>query len=330
MRREKLRRLLERLSYLWLVKQFDLINFMIFKKYFIEILKLTAKPLNIIYPLPILQLLVFSQANLNVKSFFYALAFSFTFYPAVNLWNHINDVKEDILAGKYNVFAESNTLKIIGIIIVLILYSLSFLIVIKYSNQKFLSIILFTICLAITWLYSDRLILGKFIRRFKDHHITELFSFIISYISFTILLWMFSDDICVKSFALSISVLFFVLFGVFLKDIRDVSGDEKAGLKTLGVVFSPKTLVKLAVLSITLYYSSLIIFTIWSLFDPITLLALTPIILFLHSTWNFTKNNWLLSSITSKHIRRIMLSNISSIILFIISGFLSQALLTFQ
>ena len=299
---------------------------MTFKKYFIEILKLTAKPLNIIYPIPILQFLVFSQANLNVESFFYALAFSFIFYPAVNLWNHINDVKEDVLAGKYNVFAESNTLKIIGTIIVLVLYSLSFFLMIEFSKQKLISLILFTICLTITWLYSDRLILSRIIRRFKDHYITELFSFVISYPSFTLLLWTFFDKLCMKSFALSISVLFFILFGVFLKDIRDISGDEKAGLKTLSVVFSPKTLLKLAILSIALYYLSLVIFTTCNLFDITTLLTLIPMILFLYSTWNFIRNGWLLSSQTSKHLEHIILSNISSLILFVISGFLSQAL----
>jgi len=123
-----------------------------------------------------------------LQSFLLTLLFSFTFYPAVNIWNHVNDIKEDILGGKYNVFAENETVKAFGIIFAVVLYLLALVILLITNLKSSLILILYAICLLITWLYSDRMFFGKIIRRFKDHYITELLSFIMFYPSFTILL----------------------------------------------------------------------------------------------------------------------------------------------
>ncbi len=290
-------------------------------KYFVEILKFSAKPLTIIYPIPLLQLAVFSHSKHDLKSLLLVLAFSFTFYPAVNIWNHVNDVEEDILGGKYNVFAESAFMRVFGAILAILLYSLSFLIVLKYGKP--LSVILFIICFLVTWMYSDRIAFGRLLMRLKDHYVTELIAFIVSYVSFTLLLWTFFEDLKVKALSLSLTILFFVLFGIFIKDIRDVSGDEKAGLKTLGVVFEPNVLIKTAYISLFIYYLSILIFTLIGLYNPLTLLSLIPLIPTLTYAKSLKGKNWLITAETLPYFKRTLLMNLTSMILFIVTGLLS-------
>jgi len=302
---------------------------MIKKYYFIEIFKLTVKPISLIFPIPALQFLIFSQIGTDVESFLYALLFSFTFYPAVNLWNHINDVKEDLLAGKYNVFAESDCLKLFGIFLVLIMFAISFFILSICSNQKNLGFVLYVVCFVVAWLYSDRMFVGRFVGRFKDHYVTELMSFVIFCPSFALIIWTFFEVINVRSLMVSLTFLFFILFSVLLKDVKDISGDMKAGLKTLGVVFSPKTLLKFASLSILLYYLSILISVILNIYNFTSILALIPFTVFMHSVWNFAKNNWSLAFKTVRYFRNMVISNYASISLLIVLGLLSQALQTF-
>ncbi len=288
--------------------------------YLFEILKSSAKPLNIIYPIPILQLLIFSQSKHDLNSFISALIFSFLFYPAVNIWNHVNDVEEDILGGKYNVFAECNVVKIVGIAISIILYLTSLAFLIKNN----ISLFLYIICFLVTWLYSDKLFFGRIMKRFKDNYITELLSFIIFYPSFTLLIWTFFDYINIKSLAVALTVLFFILFGVFIKDLRDISGDERAGLKTLGVVFNPNDLIRFALTCIILYYISIAIFTSLGIYNIYTIIAILPIILTIYSIIIIGRRDWIISIETITHFKRILLSNMISIALLIITGFLSQ------
>ncbi|ADB57869.1 UbiA family prenyltransferase [Archaeoglobus profundus] len=292
-------------------------------KYFIELLKFSARPLTIIYPIPVLQFVVFSQSTHDLNLLLIAILFSFTFYPAVNLWNHVNDVKEDILGGKYNVFAEGLNVRILGVILAILLYLAALLIVLKYGN--YVSLALFILCFLITWTYSDRLTLGRFLGRLKDNYVTELTSFVISYPSFTLLIWTFFEDLNVKAIALSLTVLFFVLFGVFIKDIRDVSGDEKAGLKTIGVVFSPSSLIKLAYTSIILYYSTIIVCVLIDVYDVTTIISALPIIPTLLFVKQLKEKVWKLSLETLPYFKRTLLMNFVSIALFIVSGLLSQS-----
>lgn len=288
-------------------------------KYFVEILKFSIKPLTIIYPIPLLQLVVLSHSNHDLRSLLLALAFSFTFYPAVNIWNHVNDVREDILGGKYNVFAEGRDVMLLGVLLTIVLYSTSLLIVIKYGTT--LSLILFTICFLITWFYSDRFFIKK---RLKDYYTTELLSFLIFYPSFTLLLWTFFDELSIRAFALSLTILFFVLFGVFLKDVRDISGDSLAGLKTLGVVFSPKTLLKLAYTSIILYYVSILTFTSLGIFSSLNFIMILPFALTIKYALSFAKNDWIISK-NVIYFKKTLILNMTSLVIFTIIGLLSQS-----
>ncbi len=292
-------------------------------KYFIEILKSSTRPLNIIYPIPILQLLVFSQSKHDLQSFLLTLLFSFTFYPAINIWNHVNDVKEDVLSGKYNVFAENEMVKAFGVAFAVILYLLALVILLE-NIRSIVGLILYIICFLITWLYSDRMFLGRFIRRFKDHYVSELLSFMVVYPSFTILLWTFFDYPSIKSIAVALTTLLFVLFGIFIKDMRDISGDEMAGLKTLGVVFTPEKLLKFAVTSIILYYISISVFTLLGIYNYYTAVSLIPLIPTVHSILNLNARKWIITIDTVTNLKRIILSNMVSLSLLILTGFLSQ------
>ncbi len=288
----------------------------------IEILKLSATPPNIIYPIPLLALLVFSQSNHDVKSLLLAVVFSSVFYAGVNLWNHVNDIEEDILAGKRNILIENRRVRKVTAVLVVFLYLTSFLLVFFESKEGLLP---FLICAFVTWIYSDRIIFGKFIRRWKEHYIKELLTFIIAVPTFTLTLWSLFEDINVKAVALSITVTFLMLSGTFLKDIKDTTGDELAGLKTLAVVFSPSKLLKFSVALLWLYYSLILMFILLKIYDNLALLALLPLPLLSYSTASYFKSSWKISREVMKPLKVMIFSTIISLIVFIISGVLSRS-----
>ena len=86
----------------------------------LKIFKYSAKPFNIIFPIPLIPFIIglFAGGFQGVLSTF---ILTFLFYPAVNLWNHINDAEEDVAAGKDNPFTEKKE-KIFGLILVSTLY----------------------------------------------------------------------------------------------------------------------------------------------------------------------------------------------------------------
>lgn len=296
-------------------------------KNLIEVFKLSTTPPTIIYPIPILAFLVFSVSNQNVESLILAIVFSSIFYAGVNLWNHVNDIEEDILAGKRNILIESPRIRKLVAILVVFLYLTSFTIVYFKSNDGLPS---FLACSIVTWIYSDKMIFGRFIRRWKEHYITEVLTYVIAIPTFTLTLWSLFDKISLKAIALSISITFLMLFGTFLKDIKDATGDELAGLRTLAVVFSPSKLLKVSVIMLWLYYISILVFIILKIFSFLTILAVGSFLLLLYSTYMYLRNNWKITVRIIKPIKIMISSTILSLILFIVSNLLSQPLLKYQ
>ncbi len=296
-------------------------------RHIIEILKLSATPPNIVHPIPLLAFLVFSQSSHDVKKLMLAIVFSSIFYAGVNLWNHVNDVEEDILAGKRNVLIENRRVRKATAILVVFLYLTSFLLVFFESKE---GLIPFLICAVVTWIYSDKIVFGRFIRRWKEHYITELLTFIIAVPTFTLTLWSMFEKITIRAFALSITLTFLALSGTFLKDIKDTTGDELAGLKTLAVVFSPSKLLKFSVAMLWLYYLSILIFILLKIYDNLALLALLPLPLLAYSTIDYSKNNWKISPKVVKPVRMMISSTVISLIMFIVSGLLSRSWSMFQ
>ncbi len=287
----------------------------IFKNIF-EIFRLSAYPPNFIYPIPFLTLLVFSMANGSFQSLLTAMAFTYTFYPAVNLWNHVNDVEEDKLSGRINILTENSAVRKATIALTVVLYAISS--VIAYLKSR--CFLFFLICLLLTWAYSDRMILGRIALRLKDHYITEIMTFALAYPSFTLLLWSFFDNLNFKAIALATTVTLLTLSGAVLKDLKDITGDELAGLKTLAVVFSPKTLLKTSITLHWLYYISIALFVFFKIYSMSNVVALIPSIMLLYATIKLSKNSWRLTFEVLNAIKAMTLSSIASLILLTVSS----------
>jgi len=289
---------------------------------FIELVKLSMRPATIIYPYPILPLLIFSHSGTyNILSLFKAIIFSFIFYSGVNLWNHVNDIEEDVLGGKRNIIIENVRVRKLVSIISPIQYLTSFSLTILWCTD-WRGIVAFAVAAFATWIYSDRIVLGRIVRRWKDYYLTEVLAFVIFFPLFTLALWTFFTPLSAKSVALSTAVSFFLLSGTFLKDIKDITGDKLAGLKTLGVVFSPETLLKASLTMLFLYYISILIFTLFKIFPSLTLASVVFSAGAIHTTVHFINNDWQITIREAKVLESMFYFNISSFMVFIISGFM--------
>jgi len=286
-----------------------------------SIIRLSAKPATIIYPYPILPLLIFSHSQtFDFLSLFRSIFLSFVFYSGVNLWNHVNDVKEDVLGGKKTIITQDARIRELLSITLPFQYIISLYLVILWSKDL-IGIVCFTVAAFVTWVYSDRIFIGKIMRRWKDHYITEILSFIVFFPSFTLTLWSFFAPISVRGVFLSLTITFFLLSGTFLKDIKDISGDTLAGLKTLGVVFSPNTLLKTSFTMLFLYYASLSVFSLTGIFPISTTLPTIFSVGAIYSAWSFAKNKWEISENSIYVFKILFYSNIGSLLCFVLSGF---------
>lgn len=292
----------------------------IFKK----ILLLSATPPTIIYPYPILPLLVFSfSRTLFFNKFLICVFFSSLFYGSVNLWNHVNDVEEDIAAGKSNIIIENERVRNILKFILPMCYFISFLIVFFFAIDK-IAILLFSIVAFVTWIYSDKIFIGKYLKRWKDSYITELLTYLISIPLFTLTLWAYFSEINYSAIFLMISITLLMVSGLFLKDIKDISGDRKAGLKTLGVVFDVSGLLKISITLLFLYYASILIFSILKIYPFLSFFSSLCAIGLIYTTKHFIKNKWHVTLESIKPIRVMISTNLLSLLILILSGFLNN------
>lgn len=286
----------------------------------LAVLRQSAKPATIFYPYPVLVLIVFSMSGTNdYVALVKAVLFSFLFYSGVNLWNHINDVKEDIMAGKRNVLTENPEIRKILTFSVPAQYIASLALVFIWVKD-FAGIVAFLLAFFVTWVYSDRIFLGRFMKRWKDNYITELLAFVTFFPSFTLVIWTFFVPISLTGIALSVTMTFFLLSGTFLKDIRDISGDSKAGLKTLGVVFKTETLMKASFSMLILFYLSISLFTVLGLFPKIILSSLLFSMGVLYTIKKFIDNHWKISAELIGIFRVLFYSNIGSLLSFLAAG----------
>ncbi|MDL5503618.1 MAG: hypothetical protein QSU88_10415, partial [Candidatus Methanoperedens sp.] len=70
-------------------------------------------------------------------------------------------------------------------------------------------------------------------------------------------IWLVYSDLNLKGLLITVAVFFFSVSTLLLKDLKDISGDMKAGLKTFGVVFLPSQLVRYSCYFMVLYYLAL-------------------------------------------------------------------------
>jgi len=281
----------------------------------LDIFRLSATPPSIIYPIPLFAFVVFSLSHPKLSYLIFGIVFTFTSQAGINLWNHVNDIEEDILAGKMNFLIQNPDIKNWVAILSFLLYLLSFILIFCFAIDRIVALISFSAVTLATWVYSDRMFYGKHLRRWKDYYITEVMTYLISIPSYTIAVWAFMARINVKTFALSILMTVFMLSGMVLKDLKDVSGDEKAGLKTLAVVLSPSVLLKTSVALSWCYFILIFIFSLFNLLTRQSVVAVLPALLFIKSTISLLKNNWVIDERVAVAIRQMILSEVVSLIL---------------
>jgi len=236
----------------------------------LRLLKVGSKPVTIAYPLPLVSFLGFCLSG-NLMSFIVSYMFAMFFFTAINLWNHVNDAEDDLKAGR----AEAEFLiykRREAIAFVIVCYLISCLFVLWRSKDKEVALTAFLVLTVLTWIYSDKIFIGKFIRRLKEDYRTEFVTYLITSTFFPLLIWTFFSKISMIgiSFALVLSAIY--LSGFFLKDIKDISADIEAGYRTLAVVFPPSTLLKFSVFS---FLAAIVLATISPLLAyPINLIFL--------------------------------------------------------
>jgi len=281
-----------------------------------EIFKLSATPPSIVYPIPLLAFLLFSLSSCRDPfCLLCAIAFTFTSQAGINLWNHVNDVEEDILAGKRNVFTENPGVRRAGAIIAIMLYCISFIILYIFSKDKLISTFAFIVVCFVTWVYSDRFIFGRFFRRWKDYYVTEVLTYVISAPLYVVAVWSFFSSVGIRTFAVAAFMTPFTLSGTFLKDIKDVTGDEMAGLKTLAVLFSPSSLLRISVALLWVYYFEIFIFVIFDIIPVQSILVLVALLGLIYSSYYFINLKWKISVEIVKFVKIMIYSNILSLLL---------------
>jgi len=279
----------------------------------VELVKLSATPPSIVYPLPVLAFLLFSlSGNRDIFGLLVAIAFNFTSQAGINLWNHLNDVEEDRLAGKVNVLIEHPETRVVAIILSFLLYALSFFILYLFSRDRKFALAAFFVVSILTLAYSDRSALGK--RRLKNYYLTEVFTYVVSVPLYTLTVWTIYSSINSRAFAVALFMTPFALSGTFLKDIKDASSDEKAGLRTLAVVFSPSALLKVSVALLWCYYFLLALFSILGVIPERSMIALAFSVALLYSNYRYAKEDWIVSGKLLKPLKIMVLSNLLSLV----------------
>jgi 1,4-dihydroxy-2-naphthoate octaprenyltransferase len=280
-----------------------------------EIIKASATPPSIIYPLFLAPLAIFSLEPSNPLKLIKVILFSATFQSAVNLWNHVNDVEEDRLAGREWVIVRDEGVRRAVAFLAAGLYLVSGLMIYFWKVWKY-GIVFFSFALTATWLYSDRMIVGRFIRRLKEHYLTETLTYLVTIPSYILSVWsMLSDDLT-KGIAISLVFLFLMLSATLLKDLKDISADKEAGFLTLGVAFHYKTLLKASYLLVFLYYASILLFSFSGVFLQASDISVLPAVFLIYSVWNLSKRTWEIDEDSVKFLRIMIYSTLASLILF--------------
>lgn len=291
-------------------------------KSLIELVKLSAKPATIVYPYPIAVLVAFSLSN-NFDLFYLlkGLIFSFLFYAGLNLWNHVNDVEEDIKSGKRTLITEDFTIRRLGTYLSVALYAISIFLAIMWSLD-FTGFLIFTITVFTTWVYSDKILWGKRFRRWKNHYVTETLTFVIAPLTFFSMLWTIFAPLSFHGLAYTTTMTLFMLSAFFLKDIKDITGDKLSNLRTLGVILSYGVLLKISFLMLILYYLSIIVFSVLNLFPAFSILSALFIIGFLYTLRYFIINKWSITFEAVKPLEVMYYSSLGSLVMIILTGFI--------
>ncbi|VVB86932.1 1,4-dihydroxy-2-naphthoate octaprenyltransferase [uncultured archaeon] len=290
-----------------------------------EILRLCYTPYSIVSPFPFLAIIIFLLAyNLDrtspfpIYSLFAGVLASLISNSASNVWNHTNDLKEDIAQGKKNAL----TMKMISyhsaILLSLFLYLISIITVLYISIKVGRPVYLFFFIWAFfTWCYSDNIFLKKiFGFRLKNHYTGEFMTYIVTCPMYTLTIWLIYSNLSTAGLVLAVAFLFFGLSVVLLKDLKDISGDREAKLKTFGVVFPPSKLFYFSCIFLLLYYIVILNSVVLNIFSRGILLIVIPFFYFIKNSFlHFNKKQWRIGAEDSIQIKRIVVTTYISIII---------------
>lgn len=294
---------------------------MVFKN-IMELLRLCNTPASIISPFPFFAIAIFliSQDNYNSYSIYFlfiGIVVTLLSNFASNLWNHCNDLKEDIAQGKKTILTQDPSMKKIAMYAAILLYVISIIIVYTISLDVNRPIFIYFLIWAIaTWCYSDNLIFKKLTGfRLKEHYIGELVTYGIAWPMYTLSIWLIYSDITIICAIVLAAFFFFSISLLLLKDLKDISGDRKAGLMTFGVVFSPSKLIRYSCYLMILYYFILLNPITVNLFNNRTLIMIVPFAYFLKNTFlHMFYKNWTLDLGDLKAIKSVGYSVYASVI----------------
>lgn len=297
---------------------------------FVELLKLCNTPASTISPFPLFAISLFLIASnklyfFNLSILFVGIAVSLFSNFASNLWNHCNDLKEDIAQGKKTILMQDVTMQKIALLIAILFYAGSILFVYYLSIEfKRPIYVYFLIWALATWCYSDNLLLKKVIGfRLKDHYIGELITYGIAWPMYTLSIWLIYSDLNAQGMIFALAFFFFSISGLLLKDLKDISGDRKAGLKTFGVVFLPSQLIRYSCYLMVLYYFIILNPLTLNFFGKGILVMALPLVYFLKNTFfHMCRKNWTLDAGDLKALKGIGKSIYASVIFIGLSAFL--------
>lgn len=295
----------------------------------IELLKLCNTPASIYSPFPIFAISLFLVSRTgfstnNLPTLLAGVGVSLLLIFAANLWNHCNDLKEDIAQGKKTILTQDISMQNPALFVAILLYACAMLFTFYLSNEVKRPIYLYSLFWVIaTWWYSDNLFLKKVTGfRLKDHYVGELIAYSISWPAHTLSIWLVYSDLNSIALLITVAVFIFNISGLLLKDLKDISGDRKAGLKTFGVVFVPSQLIRYSCFLMVVYYLILLNPISLNIFGTGILILVIPFGYFLKNTFiHMYKKNWNLDLGDLKSIKAIGHSFYTSVILIGMSSF---------
>ena len=296
----------------------------------IELFKLCNTPASIFSPFPFFAISLFlishkELSNYDLPVMFAGIIVSLLLTFPSNLWNHCNDLQEDIAQGKKTILTQDISIQKKALFIAVLLYVCAMLFAYYLSNELKRPIFLYSLIWTLaTWWYSDNLILKKVIGfRLKDNYMGELIAYSIAMPMYTLSVWLVYSELNSMGIVITIAVFFFSISGLLLKDLKDISGDKRAGLKTFGVVFRPSQLIQYSCYLMVVYYLVILNPFTFKSFGLGILIIMIPFIYFLKGTFlHMYRKNWNLDIGDLKALKGIGNSIFVSVIFIGMSAFL--------
>lgn len=295
----------------------------------VELLKLFNTPASIYSPFPLFAISLFFISRkgfsiYDIPILFAGIIVSLLLIFASNLWNHCNDLKEDMAQGKKTILTQDKSVQKTALFIAVLLYAFAMLFAYYLSNEFKRPIYLYSLLWVLaTWWYSDNLILKKVVGfRLKDHYMGELTAYSVSWPMYTLSVWLVYSDLNSIAIIITVAFFFFNISGLLLKDLKDISGDREAGLKTFGVVFPPSQLIRYSCYLMVVYYFTLLNPLSLNSFGMGILIIALPFIYFLRNILYIYKKNWSLDVGDLRVLKGIGNSVYASVIFIGLSAFL--------